>query len=531
MIFTKLMKPKSHEKPASGSLAPEIQPNKVKQKLKAASLSHDSVRVRNPRPSEDVAHSQMTLRKLGKAHGDVWSTRLSELVAGPRKAEAKLQIRTPMNVETSISLFPLAGTKSREFDCILATDSSKSKENQNGIVEGMADKNKDLSVRRNSTRLESSYSQVERKVQTLNELQKIVIHLQSRVVNDQWKAAAEVRHLTKDDPVARVLLAMLGAIPPLISMLNLAQPKIQATALLALLNLAIGNETNKAAIVKARAIPVMVRLLRSPNVAVQEAVVTTFLSLSALDRNKAEIGASGAVSMLVRVLETGSMQGRIDALRALYNLSIHPGNIRSIVEAGTVPLLLGMVEEESMAEKALATLSNMATTEDGRKAITSHEGVSYGVLIGALRLMEAPKCQERAVFVLMMVAHHSRKERQAMVNEGAISALLELALLGTPLAQKRAARTIESFRRAKAVKPVSAPLQGAVASTESKRDQGRSFAGADEKQVVDQLIQQSLNRNMQRIVRRGNVRLESSRQFPSADRLDAENSSFRSLPF
>jgi TPP-dependent pyruvate/acetoin dehydrogenase alpha subunit len=61
---------------------------------------------------------------------------------------------------------------------------------------------------------------------------------------ERWRAAEEVRKMTKEDPIARITMAMLGAIPPLISMLDAeADPKQQCAALLALLNLAIGNET------------------------------------------------------------------------------------------------------------------------------------------------------------------------------------------------------------------------------------------------------------------------------------------------
>jgi hypothetical protein len=284
--------------------------------------------------------------------------------------------------------------------------------------------------------------------------------------------------------------------------------------------------------VKGKAVPKMVALLGSPDADVQAAVVTAFLSLSALEGNKAAIGSSsGAIASLVSILsQEGDEHRRRDALRAVYNLSIHPANVRTIVESGGAPLLLAMVEDVEMSEKALATLGNFATTEVGREAIAKHKEIGYAVLVDALRWSEAPRSQERAAYILMMIAHHSRAQREAMAAAGAITALLELVLLGTPLAQWRASKTLESFRRAKAF---SAPQQcgagsssrsavggageerfvyctsaTATATTTTTTTSSNAVAAErtmSERTVVDSLVRQSLHRTMQRIVRRANI--------------------------
>jgi hypothetical protein len=48
--------------------------------------------------------------------------------------------------------------------------------------------------------------------------------------------------LCKEDGKARVTLSMLGAIPPLVGMLDLEDFECQIDALYALLNLGIGND-------------------------------------------------------------------------------------------------------------------------------------------------------------------------------------------------------------------------------------------------------------------------------------------------
>ena len=80
---------------------------------------------------------------------------------------------------------------------------------------------------------------------SLCDIQRVVTNLKGAADGqERWQAAEEVRKMTKDDPIARITMALLGVIAPLISMLDAeTDPKQQCTALLALLNLAIGNET------------------------------------------------------------------------------------------------------------------------------------------------------------------------------------------------------------------------------------------------------------------------------------------------
>ena len=104
-------------------------------------------------------------------------------------------------------------------------------------------------VLRTSTSAKMSRSFKKKKSQVNNlslcDIQRVVAQLKGATDGlERWQAAEEVRKMTKDDPIARITMAMLGVIAPLISMLDAeTDPKQQCTALLALLNLAIGNET------------------------------------------------------------------------------------------------------------------------------------------------------------------------------------------------------------------------------------------------------------------------------------------------
>ncbi|WOK94036.1 hypothetical protein Cni_G02738 [Canna indica] len=330
--------------------------------------------------------------------------------------------------------------------------------------------------------------------------------------NRRKEAATKVRRLAKNDPEARKTLAMLGVIPPLVAMLDSKDSNLHLSALYALLNLGIGNALNKAAIVEAGAVDKMLSLIESGcSPSVSEAIVANFLGLSALDSNKAIIGVSGAITFLLSAFLNGSSMARQDALRALFNLSIAPSNVARLVNARLIPALLDSLSNMEVSERALAVLANLVVTVEGRRAL-SQCAKAFSNLIDVLGWCDAVGCQEKAAYVLMMMAHKARPcggERAAMVEAGAVSALLELILLGSPLAQKRASRVLEALTAdqgkgansavVSCVATVSAPLSGGAAVAE----EGDMMS--EERRAVRELVQQSLHSNMRRMIRRANL--------------------------
>ncbi|KAG6472536.1 U-box domain-containing protein 12-like [Zingiber officinale] len=389
---------------------------------------------------------------------------------------------------------------------------------------------------------EEADAEAQLKVEAFQELQRVVDRLQlhgSNACGDRkGEAAAEVRRLSKDDPEARETLAMLGAIPPLVALLDSQDSDDQTDALYALLNLGIGNELNKAAIVKAGAIHKMLSLIDSgPSQAVSEAIVANFLGLSALDSNKPVIGALGAIPFLLSAFRScaSSPTAKQDALRALFNLSIASANLPLLIDSGLVSALLASIGDMEVSERALAVLSNLVSSSKGRRAVARCTTDSFAVLVDVLWWSDAAACQEKAVYVLMVMAHKGHGSRAAMIGAGVISSLLELTLLGTPLAQKRASRLLEILTGDKGkgmseegssscISSVSAP-QWRAASAEANTEEGMS----EEKKAVKDLVQQSLQSNMQRIVRRANL----AQDFAPSERFRALTAACtsKSLPF
>ncbi|GMH10878.1 hypothetical protein Nepgr_012719 [Nepenthes gracilis] len=397
-------------------------------------------------------------------------------------------------------------------------------------------------------------AQVKKKMERFKELSSPVRMLRSDCDEERKNGAKVVRLLAKEDSEARSTLAMLGAIPPLVGMVDDGgiHAEFQTEALYALLNLGIGNELNKAAIVQAGAVHKMLKLIESsngsPDASVSEAIVANFLALSALDANKPIIGSSGAIPFLVNTLKDlnkkSSAQAKHDSLRALYNISILPSNIPLILETDLIQYLMNSLGDMEVSERILSILSNVVSTPKGRKTVSTVPD-AFTILIDVLNWTDSPGCQEKACYILMVMAHKAYADRQTMIEAGIVSALLELTLIGSTLAQKRASRILECLRVDKgkqvsgrynggASAVVSAPMCGSSSSAVNldkglKEGQEEEVMMSEERKAVKRLVHQSLQNNMRRIVKRANL----PQDFVPSEHLKslASSSTSKSLPF
>ncbi|GAU17722.1 hypothetical protein TSUD_07840 [Trifolium subterraneum] len=444
-----------------------------------------------------------------------------------------------------------------DFSSATRSDSSSSfdkrkhkQENQSYKPNAKSEKLSDLL---NIAEMETE-EEAKKKEEALEELKRLVKDLHNE--DDSVKrreAATTVRMLAKENLEVRETLAMLGVIPPLVTMLDSQDVDSQIASLYALLNLGIGNDANKAAIVKVGCVHKMLKIIESSDgidSTVSEAIVANFLGLSALDLNKPIIGSSAAIPFLVRTLQSldkksSRNQVKQDALRALYNLSIFPANIAFILETDLVPFLINSIGDMEVTERNLSILSNLVSTRAGRKAISSVPD-AFPILVDVLNWTDSPECQEKVSYILMVMSHKSYGDKQAMIEAGIMSSLLELSLIGTTLSQNRASRLLESLRidKGKQVSgnygrnlgtTVSAPICGT--SSSSKPDDGGGKACleededmmSEEKKAVKQLVQLSLQNNMRKIVKRANLPQDivPSDHFKSL----SSSSTSKSLPF
>lgn len=229
------------------------------------------------------------------------------------------------------------------------------------------------------------------------------------------------------------------------------------------------------------------------------------LSISSLANSQFSLNPSKIIPTAVCILESSSsIETEELCLSTLHNLSSVLDNAPTLISTGVVSTLTKLSSIKDTSEESLATLANLVVTSSGRKALEQNPTVPEG-LIEIMTWEENPKCQELSAYVLMILAHQSSLQRQKMAKAGIVQVLLEVALLGSPLAQKRALKLLQWFKdeRQTRVGPHSGPLQlqvGRVAmgSPLSERDAEQG------KRMMTKIVKQSLYKNMETITRRAN---------------------------
>ncbi|XP_020589766.1 U-box domain-containing protein 4 isoform X2 [Phalaenopsis equestris] len=275
------------------------------------------------------------------------------------------------------------------------------------------------------------------------QVRKLVEDLRSDSVDLQRAATEELRLLAKHNMENRIVIANCGAIPLLVGLLHSADQKVQEDAVTALLNLSI-NDNNKMAIANAEAIDPLIHVLQTGSPEAKENSAATLFSLSVIEENKVRIGRSGAINPLVDLLGNGTPRGKKDAATALFNLSIFHDNKTRIVQAGAVRHLVELMDPAAgMVDKAVAVLSNLATTPEGRTAI-EHEG-GIPVLVEVVELGSA-RGKENAAAALLQLCTNSNRFCSQVLQEGAVPPLVALSQSGTPRAKEKAQALLSFFR-------------------------------------------------------------------------------------
>ncbi|XP_022898745.1 U-box domain-containing protein 7-like [Olea europaea var. sylvestris] len=324
-------------------------------------------------------------------------------------------------------------------------------------------------------------------------------------------AAEEIKKLAKEDLPRRKTMAELGVIPPLVAMVGSEVVARQRLAVQTLIELANGSFTNKTLMVEAgilSKLPENKDVLGEPTM--QEFAQLLLSISSAFANSQFSLSSSRIIPFVTHILESSSstIQTKDSCLTTLYNLSSVLDNATSLATSGVVNFLLKLSILEETSEKALAILGNLTVTLAGEKALESDPMVPER-LIEIMTWEERPKCQELSAYVLMILAHRSSLQRQKMAKAGIVPVLLEVALLGSPLAQKRALKILQWFKNERQMKmgPHSGPQDGRITmgSPVNPRE-------VDEgKKLMKTIVKQSLYKNMETITRRANGEGDSSK--------------------
>ncbi|XP_073301237.1 uncharacterized protein [Primulina huaijiensis] len=327
---------------------------------------------------------------------------------------------------------------------------------------------------------------------------------------EKEEAAEEIQKLAGEDLKRRKTMAELGVIPPLVAMVGSDVVARRKMAVRALIELAKGSFANKALIVEAgffSKLPEKIDVLDETHI---QELAHLILSISALANSQFSLKSARMIPFVVSTLESSSsnIDAKKSCLSILYNLSSVLDNTGPIINSGAVETLMRSSVDKSTSENALATLGNLVVTLAGRKAL-EHNPVVPGAFIQIMTWEEKPKCQELSSYILMILVHQSSFQRQKMAKAGIVQVLLEVALLGSPLAQKRALKILQWFKNERQMRmgPHSGPQVGPVAfgSPLKQRDL------VEGKRLMNNMVRQSLCKNMENITRRANAAGDSSK--------------------
>ncbi|GJN15282.1 hypothetical protein PR202_gb02179 [Eleusine coracana subsp. coracana] len=343
-------------------------------------------------------------------------------------------------------------------------------------------------------------------------------------------AATEVARLARSDERTKRLLPELGVVPPLVSMLA-DDAGARMAAAEALLELARGTHRNKVHIVKAGLLKKLPRLMDDKDLSRSQHLALLLLSISSLANTDFPLSSSELLPFLVTTLIADDVPAdtKLPCLAALRNLSTKLEHVRDVVSSGAVHALLALsLHDEKTSEAALSILGELAATSAAGKKAVEEDETAPRALVDAMTRHENPRCQEHAAYLVMVVlahGHGSRALRENMRGLGVVQALLEVTLLGSPLAQRRAAKILQWFKDdgQGRMRAHSGPrMEGASLGSDVAGGSGES---EDCRNAVDKIVKQSLDRNMKSILRRATASVDLTNV-----KLLVTSSSSKSLP-
>ncbi|KAE8807558.1 U-box domain-containing protein 7 [Hordeum vulgare] len=352
--------------------------------------------------------------------------------------------------------------------------------------------------------------------------------------DERAEAATEVGRLARSNERIKRALPELGVVLPLVSMLadGGAGAGARTAAAQALLELARGTHRNKVHIVKAGLLKKLPKLM---DLSTSQDLALLLLSVSSLANTDFPLSSADLLPFLVATLTATDVPDdtRLACLAALRNLSAKLEHVRAVVTSGAVRALLlpSLLEHtETIAEAALGVLADVAAASAAGRREMAEDEEAPRALVEAMARHEGAGCQEHATYLVMALAHGGgggRALRWRMRQLGAVQALLEVSLLGSPLARSRAAKILQWFKDdgQDRIRAHSGPRMEAVPSRPCNGKGGGADGTKACRSAVDRIVKQSLDMNMRSIMRRATASVDMT----NAKQLVASSSS-KSLP-
>lgn len=304
----------------------------------------------------------------------------------------------------------------------------------------------------------------------------------------------------------------------------------ESNKLLLIISVFVINFRTKVLMVKASVLSKLQQLLNNKEFSRRQELPLLLLSISSLAKTNFHFTPRHILPFLISTLNSKEtpLYTRLTCLETLYNFSIRLENIKSMVSNGAIDAFLILTLEKATSEEALSVLSNLILSAEGKRGIENHPMVPK-TLIEIMSQEENPRCQELASYLVMVLAHGNKEQRRKMHECGIVQVLLQLVLLGSPLAQKRALKILEWYKNEGPEKGCvhSGPRMESTVSISELNSAGNGNT-KDNGKAVKRMVKQSLDRNMASLIRRAT----GSREFSGiSEKVLVFSSSSKSLPY
>ena len=244
------------------------------------------------------------------------------------------------------------------------------------------------------------------------------------------RAADAITNLAHENIEIKAKVRAEGGIPPLVTLLESHDSKVQRAAAGALRTLAFKNEENKNLIVDCGALPHLIYMVRDTDPEVHYEAIGVLGNLVHSSAGiKKKVLDEGALQPVIALLSSTCAESQREAALLLGQFATTEPDVKiRIVQRGAVPPLIGMLRKDDPAlrEMAAFALGRLAQNGDNQAGICHAGGL--GPLLDLLDDKGSNgSLQHNAAFALYGLADNEDNVAE-MVKEGAVQRLLDADL-------------------------------------------------------------------------------------------------------
>ncbi|KAK6789021.1 hypothetical protein RDI58_012820 [Solanum bulbocastanum] len=274
----------------------------------------------------------------------------------------------------------------------------------------------------------------------------LVGRLVGGTMEQQNKAAFEIRLLTKTSIFNRSCLVEAGAIPPLLNLVTSRDSSCQENAMATLLNLS-KNSKCKSTIVGNEGLFLILDVLKGGlKMEARQHAAGTLFYLTSVEENRKMMGENPEfIPSLLELLRNGTDRGKKNALVTIFGLLMRPENHWRVIAAGLVPLVVNLLksfEREDLITDSLAVLSTLSERLDGAMAVL-YAG-ALPIIVNVLSSCNSRASKEYCVSLLLALCINGGADAIPVLvkNSSLMGPLYSLLAEGNSKASKKASTLI-----------------------------------------------------------------------------------------